>query len=99
MKNRKMKLTIGLLLFIGIIFLGSCEKEKIFPYPYENTVEELYAIMDAYYLWIDSIDSYNPDAYETPEDLLEAMRYGPRDKWSYITTKEEDGFSSILQFV
>lgn len=75
---------------IGVMFLSSCEKEKIFPYRYENTVEELYSYMDELYFWIDSIADVNPNNYSNPADLLEAMRYEPRDKWSYITTKEEN---------
>lgn len=90
MKSRVLKLTIVISFFIGILIFESCEKEKIFPYPYENTVEEFYSIMEDYYLWIDSIGSFDSDDYGTPHDLLEAMRYVPRDKWSYITTIEED---------
>ncbi len=90
MKSKTVKLAIITSLLLGMVILVSCEKEKVFPYPYDNTVEEFYAIMEDYYLWIDSIDTYNTDNYGTPEELLEAMRYEPRDKWSYITTIEED---------
>ena len=44
--------------------------------------------MNQWYYWKDSIPEVDPDNYSDPSDLLEAMRYTPRDKWSYITTQE-----------
>lgn len=85
-KNRIYLLALALF----ITLLSSCEKEKIFPYRYENTVQELHAYMEETYYWIDLIENVDPDNYSSPYDLLEAMRYEPLDKWSYITTKEAD---------
>jgi len=66
---------------------SSCEKEKI--YPPDNTVDELYSLMIDWYLYKDSISDVNPDNYSNVDDLLQAMRYTIRDKWSYITTEDE----------
>lgn len=89
MKNKVYKVAGFLVIVVGFLVLNSCEKEKIF-FSTRDTVNELYAVMDDYYYWIDSIPSFDPDNYDEPVDLLEAMRYDLRDKWSYITTKTEN---------
>lgn len=89
MKNRIFRTGIVCIVLLGIATFQSCEKEKIFPVPI-NTTEELSNIMNDYYFWIDSIADFNPEDYSSPQDLLEAMRYSPRDRWSYITTKQEN---------
>lgn len=86
MKNRIYNLILIGTLLLGIIFINSCEKEKIFP---PDTVKELYSYMDEWYYWIDSIADVDPNNYSNPGNLLEAMRFTPKDKWSYITTKDE----------
>ncbi len=88
MKNRIYSLSLVLALLIGLIFINSCEKEKIYPSD-QDTVSELYSLMNQWYYWKDSISDVDPDDYTNPNDLLEAMRFEPRDKWSYITTKAE----------
>ncbi|MFP4024054.1 MAG: S41 family peptidase [Thiohalospira sp.] len=75
-----------IIIVLAGIFFYSCEKEKVYP-EYENT-QEFYSLMDDWYLWNDSIPDINPDNYTNPYDLLEAMRYELRDRWSYITTQE-----------
>ena len=90
MKNKTVKTILLGLLCVGALIFNGCEKEKIFPFSYDNTTEELYSILSSNYYWIDSIGDADPNYYANPDELLEAMRYTPRDKWSYITTKEED---------
>jgi len=90
MKNKTVKTILLGLLFTGVLIFNGCEKEKIYPFSSSNTTEELSKIMNNYYYWIDSIGDFNPDYYSSPDELLEAMRYNPRDKWSYITTQEEN---------
>jgi hypothetical protein len=72
---------------VGIFILGSCEKDKVYP-PGIEAKGEFYDIMNQWYYWIDSIPDVDPDAYSSSEQLLEAMRFLPKDKWSYITTQE-----------
>ncbi len=85
MKSRRL---IIIAAFLGLGLLNSCEKEKIFP-PTKDATIEFYELMDQWYYWKDSIADIDPDDYSTPSDLLEAMRFLPKDRWSYITTKEE----------
>jgi len=89
MKSRFFKIGITFVIILGIITLHSCEKEKIFPVPIDTT-EELYNIMDDYYFWIDSIPNFESENYANPQDLLDAMRFSPKDRWSYITTIQEN---------
>ena len=87
MKTSIVKNSILLFVLIASILVSSCKKETINP-PFTNTTEELQEILNSYYYWIDSIPSQN-NTYSNPQDLLNAIRYKPKDKWSYITTIEE----------
>jgi len=88
MKSNKLKLILASVWVVGSIIISSCEKEKIYS-PNYNTVQELYSLMNEWYLWKDSISDVNPEGYEDVDKLLNAMRYSPRDKWSYISTVDE----------
>jgi len=87
MINKAFKGIILIALAFVLIFTSSCEKEKIYPTDREYT-QEFYQLMTEWYYWKDSIPDVNPDYYYNPGDLLEAMRFLPKDKWSYITTQE-----------
>jgi len=86
MKNKIFTLLL-ITFFLGVL-ITSCEKEKVYRSD-QTTTEEFYTIMNQWYYWKDSIGDVDPDLYSSPVDLLETMRYQPRDKWSYITTQEE----------
>jgi carboxyl-terminal processing protease len=88
MKRNRLIIIVTLLISFGSVIFSSCEKEKIYPTDY-NTTRELYSLMNEWYLWKDSMPDVNVDNYDTPDELLEAMRYSPRDKWSYISTENE----------
>lgn len=88
MKNKIINVSIILAIIWSLIFITSCTKDKIFP-PDTDEVEELHLLMNEWYYWKDSISDVDPEDYSSPEDLLEAMRYLPRDKWSYVTTQAE----------
>ena len=88
MKQKFKFLILGAVVSL-LLTLNSCEKEKFFPIA-ENPVEELANIMDYWYFWNDSLPNINIADYSDPRVLLEALRYGPRDKWSYISTKQEE---------
>jgi carboxyl-terminal processing protease len=87
MKRNKLIIILISILITGSFLLTSCEKEKI--YPPSSTVEELHSLMNEWYLWKDSISDVNPDNYSKADELMNAMRYSPRDKWSYISTEDE----------
>jgi C-terminal processing protease CtpA/Prc len=88
MKNKIINTIIVLALFASLSIISSCTKEKIYP-PGADEVTELHNLMNYWYYWKDSIPDVDPDDYSSPDGLLEAMRYIPRDKWSYITTQAE----------
>ncbi len=88
MKRNKLIIILASILIAGSFIFSSCEKEKIYSPDY-NTVQELHSLMNEWYLWKDSISDVNPDNYSNVDDLLQAMRYFPRDKWSYISTEDE----------
>jgi C-terminal processing protease CtpA/Prc len=88
------------LFFLTIVFLlafSSCKKDNVVP---ETTVtpamarDSLYYIMKEFYFWYNepeasSITETNKGNYATPSDLLEAMRYKARDRWSFVADYNE----------
>ncbi|HSH53362.1 MAG TPA: S41 family peptidase [Bacteroidales bacterium] len=86
MKTNFNKIFIWILMAILAISVYSCEKEKI--YSDNQPTEEFYGLMDYWYFWKDSIPSVYSNDYSNAYDLLEAMRFQPKDRWSYITTQE-----------
>lgn len=76
------------LVFLLTIALTSC-KEETEENPNKFANEQFYAVMNNAYLWYEHIPTLNPDSYNSPLELLEALRYQPLDRWSYITTKQE----------
>jgi hypothetical protein len=81
-------------LWLGVVILlltlNSCDRENIFPRTADNPVEEFANIIDYWYLWNDSLPVVDLTSYSDPKDLLEDIRFLPRDKWSYISTKQEE---------
>lgn len=88
MKNKVINTVITLAIIVSLSIISSCTKDKIYP-PGADTVTELHSLMNYWYYWKDSIPDVDPDDYSSPDDLLEAMRYEFRDKWSYISTQAE----------
>ncbi len=80
MKNKIFGISILLSIVFSFLFISSCEKEEVYP----DTTQEFYSLMTDWYLWNDSIEDVVVENYASPSDLLEAMRYEQRDKWSYI---------------
>jgi C-terminal processing protease CtpA/Prc len=82
MKNKIITRYItGILILSGIFFLfvTGCEKDD--PPPSEEIMarDHFYELMNEWYLWYDKM----------PDVLLEAMRYLPKDVYSYIMSKQE----------
>ena len=83
------------LLFLPVIFLTlfvSCRKNDI---PPDDTLtpimarDSLFYIMHEWYYWYDLMPTVNRDNYSDPYSLLEAMRYKPVDRWSFIADYDE----------
>jgi len=51
--------------------------------------EFVYRLMNDTYLWYDTVPFLDPLVFDSPEDLLDNIRYGELDRWSYITDQEE----------
>jgi len=84
---------ISLLLILSLILMGSCKKKDIPPVYTGVTPEQardtLYYIMKAYYYWFDKMPSVDRDNYSNPYEMLEAMRYGELDRWSFVADYDE----------
>ena len=46
--------------------------------------DSLYFKMKEWYYWYDKMPSVNPEDYADPYELMEALRYKPLDRWSYV---------------
>jgi carboxyl-terminal processing protease len=79
-----------LYLFIAMaIFITACSKDDD-PEPEKNEVnEEFYEFMKDWYFWNDNIPNVNPSSYEDIYEVLEAIRFRPLDRWSFITNWQE----------
>lgn len=49
----------------------------------------VYKVMTSSYLWSDEVPDVNYEAYASPEELLEHLKYKELDRWSYIASKTE----------
>lgn len=82
------------IIFISIIVLFGfqyCTKDNILPAEKELELQAagaLYDLVTDWYLWYDSMPIVNENDYKTPGDMMDAMRYLPRDIWSYVSTLE-----------
>ena len=66
--------------------------------PQQN--QAVYDVMREWYLWYRDMPTVNPRGFDSPDDLLEALRVDPPDRFSYITTAaEEDALFGASQFV
>lgn len=75
-------------IIIGSQFVTGCKKKNDDAFERNDTLMDItHQILDQWYFWIESVPEVNPGLYDTPEELLEAIRYYPKDKWSYITDK------------
>ena len=83
-----MKYIYIILLIIPLIFT-SCKKEEIKPVTNTTTEETqardaFYDLMQEWYLWYKQIPSVTLTDYKDPVELLEAIRYKPVDRWSFV---------------
>ena len=82
-------------IFISIIALLGfqyCTKDQILPSEKElelQAARAVYDLMTDWYLWYDSMPFINKEDYTNPESMMSAMRYLPRDIWSYVGLYED----------
>ncbi len=74
----------------SLTLIASCKKTSTTPNPTPVTLtpamarDSLYYIMQQYYLWNDVMPVVNKDNYADPYLLMDAMRYKPIDRWSFV---------------
>lgn len=84
--NRR-AILIGML---AAMLLAACGRDDTKPVKTRNRINEaLMECLDNYYYWVEHMPSVDPNDYADPYELMEAVRYRPIDKWSYITTRTE----------
>jgi C-terminal processing protease CtpA/Prc len=85
------------LLFFTIlffVFFSSCKKEEP---PVINNPEltpamardSLYYLMKQWYYWYDQMPVVTKENYDDPYELMDAMRYQPLDRWSFVADYNE----------
>ena len=94
-KMKKMKkMTFALVILLVLII--SCKKEDVVPV--DDTVtpamarDSLYYIMKEFYYWYNvmpQVTEVTKSNYKDPYELLEAMRYRPLDRWSFVADYDE----------
>jgi carboxyl-terminal processing protease len=95
LKMKKILLIAALI----IPLLSSCKKDPD-PDPLPGSTlaqrarDDLYELMDIMYLWNNKIPTVKLSEYDGPDDLLEALRYLPKDKWSFVA--DYDAFMASM---
>ncbi len=89
----KMKKTILLIALIIPLVYG-CKKdpdpEPSDPYTLDERARDgLYDLMEYIYLWNDKMPTVKLSDYPGPDDLLDDLRYTPKDRWSFVTGYDE----------
>ena len=82
------------LLYIIVILTGivvSCRKEPMTVPDVTDAMarDSLYYIMNQWYYWYNLMPVVNREDYSDPYTLLEAMRYRPTDRWSFVADYSE----------
>lgn len=83
-----MKYLLIIIFIIPLIF-NSCKKEEIKPVTNTTSAEEqardaFYDLMQSWYLWYKQMPSVTVTDYKDPIELLNAIRYRPVDRWSFV---------------
>jgi carboxyl-terminal processing protease len=82
-----------LLPILLLALFASCKKDPVKPIDSGLTDamarDTVYYIMKDYYYWYNLMPTVTKENYQTPYDILEAMRYKTLDRWSYILTGDE----------
>jgi carboxyl-terminal processing protease len=93
-----MKRTVLIIAFLIPLVYG-CKKESeptiITPTLEQRARDGLYDLMKVMYLWYNYMPTVKLSNYSDPEDLLEALRYTPRDKWSFVA--DFDAFMASME--
>lgn len=62
--------------------------------------QAVYETMQQWYFWYEELPEVDPASFESPQALLDALRFEPLDRFSYLTTQaEEEALFGSSQFV
>ncbi len=79
-----------ILIVVGLLGVGvfGCNKDEALS---DGALanQQFYQILKRYYLWNYKIPTLNPTDYSDPYKLLEAVRYQPIDRYSFVMSKQE----------
>lgn len=76
----------------SLLFFASCKKDNVKPsagLTPEMARDSLYDIMNDWYYWNDVMPQVNKSNYADPYLLMDAMRYKPLDRWSFVADYNE----------
>lgn len=83
------------ILIIAVVFsslFASCKKDKVTPAVTLTPAmarDYLYDYMNDMYLWHNEMPVVNKADYADPFELMDAMRYEPIDRWSFVADYDE----------
>lgn len=85
-----MKNLLGIAGLMVLLFCSCEPKDEFMPDPQSNEVRgAIFSAMEEWYFWNAELPaSINTMDYSSNEDFLEAIKYKPLDRFSYLTTKE-----------
>ncbi len=95
----------GWILLISLIFGGCGAKNSastaicpVSPSSCDTTSQNryVYDLMKDLYFWADTTPTVDYASYATPADVLAAMVYSPKDRWSYVTSAA--AYTSIFSY-
>ena len=97
MKKIKGRLLYILFVWLVLLYLPSgCEKDpEPEPEPQNLTPLLAWQIMNDYYLWNETMPVIDPSNYNTPQDVMEALRNRTYDRFSYI--EDTEAFNQYFQ--
>ena len=78
-----------LILIISLSVFASCNRDDDNEVTPAMARDSLYYIMKQWYYWYDLMPVVNKENYTDPYALLEAMRYRPLDRWSFVADYDE----------
>jgi len=82
-----------LLPVLVLLLFSSCRKEEPSPVNTGLTDEQardsLYYLMNTWYYWYSEMPVVNKTSFTEPYGLMDAMRYKPLDRWSFVADYDE----------
>lgn len=76
-------------LIVPLLFGCREEPDPIDEYTLEERARDgLYDLMKYVYLWYNTMPTVKVSDYEGPEEILEALRFKPKDMWSFVADWE-----------